>query len=100
MLALEPLPKLITEVITRFHPFTIAFKIDRSPETGARALLEQGVAMVLMNRPETMGSTYGEYVLLDAQGSTILTGGKEEIAHGIFCKLTAIPDPVHEPERD
>ncbi|HII98990.1 MAG TPA: bifunctional phosphopantothenoylcysteine decarboxylase/phosphopantothenate--cysteine ligase CoaBC [Methanoregula sp.] len=99
-IALEPLPKLITEVVTQFHPFTIAFKIDRSPETGARALLELGVAMVLMNRPETMGSTYGEYVLLDAQGSTILTGEKEEIAHGIFSKLTGIPDPVHEPQRD
>ncbi len=99
-IALEPLPKLITEVVTRFHPFTIAFKIDRSPETGARALLELGVAMVLMNRPETMGSTYGEYVLLDAQGSTILTGEKEEIAHGIFSKLTGIPDPVQEPQRD
>lgn len=98
-IALEPLPKLIAEVITQFHPFTIAFKIDRSPETGARALLEQGVAMVLMNRPETMGSTHGEYILLDSQGRTRLAGEKEEIAHGIFCKLTENSVMVRAPER-
>ena len=98
-LVLEQLPKLINEVIGQFHPFTVAFKINRSPETGARSLLEQGVSMVLMNTPETMGSTYGRYTILDAQGSTTLHGPKEDIASEIFHKIVGIPvtDPV--PER-
>lgn len=98
-LALEPLPKLITDVVLQFHPITIAFKIDRSPETGARAMLDQGIAMVLMNTPKTMGSTHGEYTLLDGQGSTNLAGEKEEIAQGIFDNLTRNLATVHVPER-
>ena len=86
-LVLEQVPKLITEVIGQFHPFTIAFKIDRSPETGARSLLAQGVSMVLMNTPETMGSTDGSYSLLDDKGKTDLCGTKEEIADQFFLEL-------------
>lgn len=97
-IALEPLPKLISEVIGLFHPFTIAFKIDRSPETGARAMLEQGIAMVLMNTPITMGSKHGEYILLDAAGTTTIAGEKEEIARVIFEKLTKNPVAGHVPD--
>jgi len=86
-LALDPLPKLIRDVILQFHPFTVAFKIDRSPEDAARALLEQGVGMVLMNTPETMGSTDGRYTLLDARGMTHFDGAKEEIAAQFFGEL-------------
>ena len=83
-LALEPLPKLITEVIEQFHPFVVAFKIDRSPEQGARALLAGGAGMVLMNQPETMGSPDGRYTLLDNQGVSELRGTKEEAAAAVF----------------
>lgn len=87
-LSLEPLPKLITEVIGQYHPFTVAFKIDRSPEAGARAMISQGVSLVLMNTPETMGNMDGEYVLLNAQGMTTkLHGAKEEIAIAFFGEV-------------
>lgn len=83
-LSLEPLPKLISEVVEKFSPFVVAFKIDRLPEKGARALLALGANMVLMNQPETMGSPDGGYTLLDKAGSTELRGSKEEIAAAIF----------------
>jgi len=83
-LSLEPLPKLITDVVEKFHPFVVAFKIDRSPEEGARALLVLGASMVLMNQPETMGSPDGGYTLLENESSTELRGSKEEIAAAIF----------------
>ena len=98
-IALEPLPKLISEVVQQFHPFTIAFKIDRSPETGARAMLTQGISMVLMNTPKTMGSTHGEYILLDAAGTTTIAGEKDEIARVIFGSLTKNPVADQLPER-
>jgi phosphopantothenoylcysteine decarboxylase/phosphopantothenate--cysteine ligase len=95
-ISLDPLPKLITEVMGRFHPFTVAFKIDRTPKTGARALLAQGVAMVLMNQPETMGSTDGSYTLIDARGTMDLQGTKAKVAADFFAALirsTAPPIP-------
>lgn len=85
---LEPLPKLITEVIQQYHPFTIAFKIDRSPEKGARAMLTNGAAIVLLNTPETMGSAEGHYILLDKQEKTALNGTKDAIAERVLEKFT------------
>jgi phosphopantothenoylcysteine decarboxylase/phosphopantothenate--cysteine ligase len=99
-LALEPRPKLITEVIGQYHPFTVAFKIDRSPETGARAMLAQGVSMVLMNTPDTMGSMDGVYTILGAQGmTTTLHGTKEGIAAEFFGELIRNPPVALSPER-
>lgn len=89
-LDLDPLPKLIDDVVRDYHPFTIAFKIDRSPEKSARAMLARGVAMVLMNTPETMGSIDGDYILLDAQGTKSLSGTKEWIAARVFKEILAV----------
>jgi phosphopantothenoylcysteine decarboxylase/phosphopantothenate--cysteine ligase len=98
-LTLEPLPKLINEVIRQFHPFTIAFKIDRTPETGARAMLAQGIAMVFMNTPETMGSHDGIYTLLDARGTIKLHGTKDEIAADFFSELIRNQEQLQSPDR-
>lgn len=99
-LTLEPLPKLITEVIGQFHPYTVAFKIDRSPESGARTMLAQGVSLVLMNTPETMGSRDGAYTLLSAQGMIAnFHGTKEEIAAGFFGELIRNLTMALSPER-
>jgi phosphopantothenoylcysteine decarboxylase/phosphopantothenate--cysteine ligase len=89
---LEPLPKLLNEVLERYHPITIAFKLDRSPETGARHMLELGVHIVLMNTPETMGSHSGEYVMLGSQGRKTLAGTKEEIAAQVLRDIIRDPD--------
>jgi phosphopantothenoylcysteine decarboxylase/phosphopantothenate--cysteine ligase len=86
-ISLEPLPKLLSEVTVRYHPLTLAFKLDRAPEKSSREMLARGVAMVLMNPPETMGSPEGSYVLLDKNGMTKLDGSKPEIAARVFDKI-------------
>ncbi len=83
-LLLEPLPKVLTEVIQNYHALIIAFKLGRTPKKMAKKMIAQGVAMVLMNAPESMGSTRGEYVLLTRNGELPLSGTKEEIATAIW----------------
>jgi phosphopantothenoylcysteine decarboxylase/phosphopantothenate--cysteine ligase len=83
-LLLEPLPKLLSEVLEHYHPLIIAFKLDRSPKNAAKKMLKQGIAMVLMNSPENMGSPDGEYVLLTQEEELCLSGKKDEIAMAIW----------------
>ena len=83
-LFLEPLPKLLTEVIQNYHSLIIAFKLGKAPEKMAEDMIAQGVEMVLMNPIESMGSTHGEYRLLTRNGELPLKGTKEEIAYGIW----------------
>jgi phosphopantothenoylcysteine decarboxylase/phosphopantothenate--cysteine ligase len=83
-LFLEPLPKLLTEVIQNYHSLIIAFKLGKAPEKMAEEMIAQGVEMVLMNTIESMGSTHGEYRLLTRNGELPLKGTKEEIAYGIW----------------
>jgi phosphopantothenoylcysteine decarboxylase/phosphopantothenate--cysteine ligase len=85
---LEPLPKLLDEVLRRYAPLTIAFKLGQDPEERARSMLEQGVTMVLMNSPKTMGSENGEYIRLDKTGSLRISGTKDEIAVAIWDEIT------------
>jgi phosphopantothenoylcysteine decarboxylase/phosphopantothenate--cysteine ligase len=83
-LLLEPLPKLISEVLQQYHPVIIAFKLGSSPKNTAKKILKQGIAMVLMNSPENMGSPDGEYVLITQDGELPLRGKKDEIAMAIW----------------
>jgi phosphopantothenoylcysteine decarboxylase/phosphopantothenate--cysteine ligase len=83
-LLLEPLPKLLPEVVLRYHPLIIAFKLDSSPKKTAEKMLKQGIAMVLMNSPDNMGSPDGDYVLLTKEGELPLSGKKDEIAVAIW----------------
>jgi phosphopantothenoylcysteine decarboxylase/phosphopantothenate--cysteine ligase len=84
---LHPLPKLLDAVRSAYNPFTVAFKIGRKPETKARAMIRQGVAMVLMNTPETMGSSHGAYTILDAKGTKHIEGTKDEIAAAVWSGI-------------
>ena len=84
---LLPLPKLLDEVVKQYAPFTVAFKISRKPEQQAKSMLRYGVSMVLMNRPETMGSHQGEYDLLSTRGSCRITGTKDEVAGTIWNEI-------------
>jgi phosphopantothenoylcysteine decarboxylase / phosphopantothenate---cysteine ligase len=86
-IALHPLPKLLDAVRSAYNPFTVAFKIDRKPETKARAMIRQGVAMVLTNTPETMGSSHGDYILLEEKKATRIDGTKEEIARAVWSGI-------------
>jgi phosphopantothenoylcysteine decarboxylase/phosphopantothenate--cysteine ligase len=85
---LEPLPKLLKEVIKRYAPKTIAFKLGRNQETIAREMIAQGgITMVLVNAPETMESEEGEYLIVTRRDTSIAKGTKEEIAITIWEKL-------------
>lgn len=77
---LDPLPKLLDEVLAKYSPIVVAFKLEREPEKKAKAMIEKGVSLVLMNPPKTMGSTHGDYVQLSAQGRVPCSGTKDEIA--------------------
>lgn len=84
-LTLEPLPKLLEDVIRNWAPVTVAFKLGTAPEKRSKQMLESGVTAVLMNPPGTMGSRDGEYTLVSALGRRELKGDKETIAH-LFWK--------------
>ena len=83
-LRLEPLNKLLSEVMENYQPLTIAFKLSNKPEKMAKAMIRQGVAMVLMNTPESMGHSHGDYVLLTKDQKTPLSGSKDEISREIW----------------
>jgi len=84
---LEPLPKLLDEVIRNHAPVTVAFKLGSAPERASGRMLKKGVSAVLMNSPDTMGSREGEYTLLSAQGKRELKGSKATIAHEFWMHL-------------
>ncbi|MGA2912043.1 MAG: bifunctional phosphopantothenoylcysteine decarboxylase/phosphopantothenate--cysteine ligase CoaBC [Methanoregula sp.] len=83
-LVLEPLPKLLAEVMQKYNPLTIAFKLGNSSEKTAKTMIAQGAAMVLMNELDTMGSACGEYMLLTRDGEYPVKGTKDEIAAAIW----------------
>jgi phosphopantothenoylcysteine decarboxylase/phosphopantothenate--cysteine ligase len=79
-LHLEPLPKLLDDVIKDYHPLTIAFKLGRNQKKPAQHMIDHGIDIVLVNAPETMGSKQGEYILLTKKTALSLKGTKDEIA--------------------
>jgi len=86
-LDLEPLPKLIDEVINKYSPATIAFKLGRDQEKKAQEMIAKGeIAMVLMNAPETMDSELGDYTMLMQCDTSVLSGTKDEIAVAVWKK--------------
>jgi len=87
---LEPLPKLLDEVIREYAPFTVAFKLGSKPEKQSRQMLGKGVAAVLMNPPATMGSREGEYTLLSSTGQRTMKGSKEAVARWFWNEITCL----------
>ncbi|PKL70394.1 MAG: bifunctional phosphopantothenoylcysteine decarboxylase/phosphopantothenate--cysteine ligase CoaBC [Methanomicrobiales archaeon HGW-Methanomicrobiales-1] len=87
-LDLAPLPKLLNEVITKYSPKIIAFKLGRDQEKMGKEMIAKGdIAMVLVNGPETMDSEQGEYTLLMQGHTSRVSGTKEEIAAAIWEKM-------------
>jgi len=86
-LVLEPLPKLLAEVMEKYHPLTIAFKLGDPGGSVAKMLIDQGAVMVLTNEPETMGSARGKYILVTRDGEYPLNGSKDEIATAIWNQV-------------
>ncbi len=83
-LTLRPLPKLLAEVIQQYNSRIIAFKLGINQLKLGKAMIAQGISMVLVNTPESMGSSHGEYILLTQSGETPLSGTKDEIANTIW----------------
>ncbi|WP_332448653.1 bifunctional phosphopantothenoylcysteine decarboxylase/phosphopantothenate--cysteine ligase CoaBC [Methanoculleus sp.] len=84
---LNPLPKIIDEVMAACRPVTVAFKLGWHEEERARAMLEAGARMVVVNAPPVMGATEGSFRLMTADGVTDVTGSKEEVASAIWSGL-------------
>lgn len=89
-LELEPLPKLLEEVIRQWAPFTVAFKLGDEPLRQAQEMIGKGIRAVLMNPPRTMGRSEGEYTLLSAEGTIQLKGSKDAIAHAFWRTVTGL----------
>jgi phosphopantothenoylcysteine decarboxylase/phosphopantothenate--cysteine ligase len=84
---LTPLPKLLDAVVDEYAPFTVAFKIDKNPMAPAKAMLKKGIAFVLINQPETMGSATGDYQLLSKKGLLTIAGAKEDVAAEVWEQI-------------
>lgn len=89
-LELEPLPKLLDEVIRQWAPLTVAFKLGDAPLRQSKQMIGKGVQVVLMNSPKTMGSREGEYTLLSAKGNITLMGSKDAVAHTFWKTITEL----------
>ncbi|MDV2482431.1 bifunctional phosphopantothenoylcysteine decarboxylase/phosphopantothenate--cysteine ligase CoaBC [Methanoculleus sp. Wushi-C6] len=84
---LDPLPKVIDEVMASCRPVTVAFKLGWDEEERARAMLEAGARMVVVNAPPAMGAAEGSFRLMTADGVTDVTGSKEEVAAAVWSGL-------------
>ena len=81
---LNPLPKLLDEVTEKYDAQIIAFKLDKTPEKMARAMIARGIGMVLSNTPENLGTVHGNYLLLTKDRKVPLSGTKDEIATAVW----------------
>ncbi len=86
-LVLEPLPKVLDEVIARYRPVTIAFKLAEDADAQAAGLLERGADLVVANTPEIMGAAGGTFALHLPHGIRVVEGSKEEVAGAIWSIL-------------
>ncbi len=81
-LQLKPLPKIINKVN---GPKIIGFKIGESAEEeGVKLLEEKNIVLVAANKPETMGSNEGDYLLMKKTGTKHVSGGKDDIARELW----------------
>ena len=86
-LALAPLPKVIDEVIARYAPLTVAFKLAEDADAQAGKLLERGASLVVANTPETMGAAGGTFALHSQSTIRVIEGSKEEVAVAIWSSV-------------
>jgi phosphopantothenoylcysteine decarboxylase/phosphopantothenate--cysteine ligase len=88
-LQLIPLPKLLPQVCKdgKIHPFTVAFKLGTGVEVQARTMVKEGAGMVVINSPDVMGSTGGDFVILSGNSREELRCTKEELAEELWKRL-------------
>ncbi|MBP1928060.1 phosphopantothenoylcysteine decarboxylase/phosphopantothenate--cysteine ligase [Methanolinea mesophila] len=83
-IALDPLPKILDEVIARYGIPSIGFKLGWDEEERAREMVEQGTLLVAVNSPEALGSENSSIILFSREDREFLCGTKEEVAAGIW----------------
>jgi phosphopantothenoylcysteine decarboxylase/phosphopantothenate--cysteine ligase len=99
-LMLQPLPKLIDEVLAGYDIPVVAFKLGHNEEESAGRLLAKGVRMVVINGPESMGSSETMVTILDPDGKQETAGSKKEVAETIWKRILATsPDLTDRPDR-
>jgi phosphopantothenoylcysteine decarboxylase / phosphopantothenate---cysteine ligase len=86
-LALAPLPKVLDEVIARFRPLAIAFKLAEDADAQAGVLLERGAALVVANTPAMLGAAGGTFALHSRRSIHEVEGSKEEVAAAIWSSV-------------
>jgi len=96
-LNLNPLPKLIDELLARYRIPIVAFKLGRDQDGAARDMLDRGVAMVVVNGPEVMGSAAGRVVILGNDREEVAEGAKRELAEKIWTAILSHPTGFSEP---
>ncbi len=84
---LDPLPKLITRISGKGIKI-VGFKLGEDAEEEGLHLLElPNVVLVLANKPETMGSAFGEYIFLQKDHKETVSGTKDDIAGKVWDVL-------------
>ncbi|WOF16323.1 bifunctional phosphopantothenoylcysteine decarboxylase/phosphopantothenate--cysteine ligase CoaBC [Methanoplanus sp. FWC-SCC4] len=86
-LGLLKLPKLISEVLSKYDVKTVAFKLGWDESQKALNMIDSGVDMVLVNTPDSMGGATGNYTILKKGWSREISGDKEEVAAAIWEEL-------------
>ncbi|MDD1665412.1 MAG: bifunctional phosphopantothenoylcysteine decarboxylase/phosphopantothenate--cysteine ligase CoaBC, partial [Methanomicrobiales archaeon] len=75
------------EVMESYHPLTIGFKMGSDEEGAAKALLDRGVNVVVVNTPDVMGASEAEVTIFSRDGRRAVMGSKEEVAAAIWTAL-------------
>lgn len=88
-LHLRPLPKLLPQVCKngKDHSVTVAFKMGTDGEEQARSIINEGARLVVINSPDVMGSTGGDFVLLSRDIREEIRCTKEELAGELWKRL-------------
>jgi phosphopantothenoylcysteine decarboxylase / phosphopantothenate---cysteine ligase len=86
VITLNPLPKILDQAVIKAG-LTVAFKLGEQSAIEALPFLNQGIALIAANSPDTLGSETGTYHLIDTSGSVEVAGSKEQVAHDIFDRI-------------
>jgi phosphopantothenoylcysteine decarboxylase/phosphopantothenate--cysteine ligase len=92
-IALEPLPKILEEVIAQYRISSVGFKLGWDEEERAREMVASGALLVAVNSPEALGSTESSVILFSRDTREFLCGSKDEVAAGIWDALLRLRKP-------
>ena len=92
-IALEPLPKILEEVISQYGIPSVGFKLGWDEEERARGMVEKGTLLVAVNSPEALGAEDSSVILFSREDREFLCGTKDEVAGGIWDTILRLQGP-------